>query len=294
MLGSLLWVAGANGPASRPQSLPVASPAIPLRSAVATPVWIGNGQWICPFGWPYAAYAISRQFYPPNHPLHPDLMTPPTRCFGSPRAAGAAGYSRAAPPAGGVEVDGVYLMPIEAALAAECRAASVPLGFPVPCPELLPSATARLLSGPCTLTTFGAPMRPPCVYGTGVRGNDAFVLDMGSFDVPPGFHTQEPENPAHLTLVAYRSPGLDTAVMSFLGCPDARAVGWLRLPGHPRGDRATLEACSSGLPPLDRQTLVRWGVDGITYVVGVGGFTSTSRDLAAAIARSVRLSSVGS
>jgi hypothetical protein len=290
-LAVLLWAAGVRGPVipAATEISPSPTPEVSIPHAVVVPVWMGNGRWICPLNWPYSAYAQGQVFYPPNHPDRPDLSVRPIACFGSPRAAGVGGYSRAAPPAGAEVVDDVYLVQTSAALRDECARAATTLGFAVPCPTRLPSVRSSTAPDPCAQTSFGAPMRPPCVYGSVRGGGQAFVLDLGAFDVPPGFHTQDPENPAHVVIVAFRSGRMDPAVVNVLGCPRSHVEDRVEIGGlAPGAVRALVALCDSGVPPLARTTVVAWVDQGTTFLVGVQGFTSTSRDLAMAVAGSIR------
>src|SRR5439155_19147568 len=126
-----------------------------------------------------AAYvAPGRQYFPPNHPHHPDRLVLPDRCFDSRAHAEAAGFTLAPPPPGGEEVEGVYLVPVD--LGPRCERARARLGFDVPCPRLLPSAGLSSGVPRCRGT---APPPSACVHDDG----EVFDFDDGGYAVPPEY-----------------------------------------------------------------------------------------------------------
>jgi hypothetical protein len=113
------------------------------------PLQIGRA-WDCPASWPFKAYLPSAFYYPAYHPSPPPFEVRPKRCYHSSLEAKAAGFRLAPPPPGGAVAEGVYLVPASARVAAACRAAIAPAGFPIPCPLLLPLASS---DDPCSLST---------------------------------------------------------------------------------------------------------------------------------------------
>ena len=106
--------------------------------------------WDCPSGLSFKAYLPDGVYYPAYHPSPPAYEVRPQRCFHTSLEAKAAGYRLAPPPRGGAVAEGVYLVPASARVLAACRAAAGSLTFPIPCPSLLPLASA---DDPCSLNT---------------------------------------------------------------------------------------------------------------------------------------------
>src|SRR5207248_6187223 len=115
------------------------------------------------------------------------------------------------------EVDGVYLVPTDPGLAASCRRAARALGFPVPCPRLLPNPSFGTTPPSCrSVGSFGVPLeqggRPSCIVDVGpfyeqpfrpVPRMRAFVLQEGGFAAPPEYEAIPGGNPtAAITVIA--------------------------------------------------------------------------------------------
>lgn len=88
---------------------------------------------------PFYAYAPEELFYPSNHPAVPAATVRPHRCFGSAKDAMAAGFAPAPPPPWWEVVAGVYFMPANPPLIAQCRQAAQEMGFSAPCPSFVPT-----------------------------------------------------------------------------------------------------------------------------------------------------------
>src|SRR5436190_12963168 len=115
----------------------------------------------CPANATIAAAGTS--FYPPWFPAGASPPPDPQRCFATTGQAVQAGFAQAPPPPGGLEDDGVYLVPAD--LDSTCRRAARRLGFPVVCPALVPGS-------------------PGAFQSFAVGGE--FLLD-GMFPAPPGY-----------------------------------------------------------------------------------------------------------
>jgi hypothetical protein len=113
------------------------------------PFAIGHA-WDCPPGWTVKAYAGEGLYYPAYHPAQRPFEVKPARCFRTEAEARLAGFRLAPPPKGGAVFEGVYLVPSSARVRAECRNAAARVGFAIPCPSLLPLASA---DDPCSLNT---------------------------------------------------------------------------------------------------------------------------------------------
>jgi hypothetical protein len=99
----------------------------------------------------------------------------PVACYQTTMLATAAGYPPAPPPAGTLEVGGVYLTPTGQRLHRRCQQAADRLGFPVPCPTLLPALSP------------GAVPPTPCDQRFRCQAGAGFVLEEDGFVVPPGY-----------------------------------------------------------------------------------------------------------
>jgi hypothetical protein len=116
---------------------------------------------------------------PPQLPSRPSRRPTPHvaagRLLPDHHAATAAGYPPAPPPAGTLEVGGVYLTPTGQRLHRRCQQAADRLGFPVPCPTLLPALSP------------GAVPPTPCDQRFRCQAGAGFVLEEDGFVVPPGY-----------------------------------------------------------------------------------------------------------
>ena len=141
---------------------PQAKPAV-VAAPGTTPVSLG-AIWRCPLAAPVPAFADLHS-YPPGHPAAPPSRTRPAACYPTTAQAAAAGYPPAPPPAGSLEVSGVYLTPTGRWFQQRCQQAADRLGFAVPCPVLLPAMSPQAVSpNPCD-------RQFPCLRG------GPFVLD---------------------------------------------------------------------------------------------------------------------
>ena len=108
-----------SGHATRPE-------ARPAPTTVAAPYRIG-ARLVCPLARPVLAASDGRS-YPPGHPARPPRDASPVACYDTVAEAAAAGYPRAALPAGVAEVAGVYLLPTSDRLRGRCRQAATRRG----------------------------------------------------------------------------------------------------------------------------------------------------------------------
>jgi hypothetical protein len=98
-----LVIASRWQPPGRPATRPLGP------AAAAVPLSLGP-TWACPLGAPVPRFADHRS-YPPGHPAAPPRTLRPVACYQTTMLATAAGYPPAPPPAGTLEVGGVYLTP---------------------------------------------------------------------------------------------------------------------------------------------------------------------------------------
>jgi hypothetical protein len=284
LVGAVLRLAGDE--TTQPEvAATEASPPEPSSTVFGMPAGVA-GRWTCPVGLPYAAYSGFR-FFPPNHPGHPQPTIKPEACFATGPAARAAGYSEAIV-VGSRTVEGVYLIPLPDQPRERCRPAADLLGFTVPCPTLLPNLTYGVIPSTCSGGGSDAPSDEVCVwYGS------AFLYEEGAFDVPPEYHPPNARNVPHLFVAAWTDTSRRGVPLSLfrasLTCPGATRTASLdiALAGVPAMARADVLACGQGNNPAFDHILVRWRSGGVTYEVGVLGFTRTSLHLATAVIASL-------
>ena len=149
-------------------------PATPAAAAAdTTPVSLG-AIWSCPLLAPVPAFADHRS-HPPGHPAAPPSSVRPAACYPTTVQAATAGYPPAPPPAGTLEVGGVYLTPTGTPFRRRCQQAADGVGLAVPCPALLPASSPHaVLPNPCE-------QRFPCPREGG------FLLEQDGFVVPPDY-----------------------------------------------------------------------------------------------------------
>lgn len=239
----------------------------PSAPAVASaPVSLGP-TWSCPLAAPVPAFADHRS-YPPGHPGAPPRTLRPVACYPTDATASKAGYPPAPPPAGTLEVGGVYLTPSGTRLQRRCQRAADRLGFPVPCPALLPAMSPG--AAPPVLCDE---QRFACEEGSG------FVLEEDGFVVPPGYAGVAGQ--AHGRLVAAAGREADPVVV----CQGRqRPVATIKT----HGLIGRLVECSGAGVHYD-STLVRWRERGAVMVVSVLGHSSLQRRLAMAVAEHIRV-----
>jgi hypothetical protein len=248
-----------SGRATRPQ-------ARPAPTTVAAPYRIG-ARLVCPLAPPVLATSDGRS-YPPGHPARPPRAATPVACYDTVAEAAAAGYARAALPAGVTEVGGVYLLPTPDRLRGRCRQAAARLGLVVPCPTLLP---AGVPGGPPP--TVCDRRWGPCEPGSG------FLLEQTGFLAPSGYIGAYPEEGERLAVAAAERPAAFA-----VACSGERPLGSMRV----RGTRVRLFACPSGSGPHGG-VLLRWRERGTVLAVSVSGHTDPYRRLAQALAAHLEL-----
>jgi hypothetical protein len=209
-----------SGPGTRPA-------ARPASNAAAAPYRIG-GRVVCPLARPVLATSDGRS-YPPGHPARPPREANPVACYDTVAQAAAAGYARAALPAGVSEVGGGYLLPTSGRLRGRCRQAAERLGLAVPCPTLLPALPPG--APPPTVCERRRPCDQP---------ESGFLLEATGFLVPSGYVGAYPETGARLAIAAARRPAAFA-----VACAGERPLAHARV----RGTRGRLSDCPFGSGP---------------------------------------------
>jgi hypothetical protein len=247
---------------------PAAGSAGTGAASTMAPARVG-GRVECPPRWPVLA-ASNRASYPPGHPGRPPAGATAVACYQTAAQAASAGYPPAPPPAGVLEVGGVYLAPTSPGFRARCRQAADRLGFAVPCPELLPTLApgvrpARLCEPPLT-----------CRRGLVLQ------LQWDGFQVPVGY--RGPSEYGTLDVVAVPTRGGGRLLPP---CPDERRVA---TPTVQRA-RAVLVTCAEEgqRSSWGGTMLLRWSQRGTLTVVTVYGWSEVNRRLLVAVADHLRL-----
>jgi hypothetical protein len=253
--------------AGRSWNGPPASP-----TAAVVPLRLGPA-WTCPLAAPVPGFA-DRRSYPPGHPAVPPRSVRPVACYQDSVQATAAGYPPAPPPAGTLEVGGVYLTHTGERLQRQCQRAADRLGFPVPCPALLPAMSPGAVRPlPCDNARFG------CEWDT------EFVLEQEGFVVPPGYGGAAGQAvQGRLAVTAARRAGDDAVACEEGERPVATVT--------PRGIRGRMLQCGDAGIHLD-SVLVRWRERGVVMVVSVLGHNRLHQQLALTVAEHVRVVSPG-
>jgi hypothetical protein len=250
-----------SGHATRPSARPAST------AAAAAPYRIG-GRVVCPLALPVLATSDGRS-YPPGHPARPPRDADPLAYYDTVAQAAAAGYPRAALPAGAAEVAGVYLLPTSERLRGRCRQAAARLGLAVPCPTVLP---AGVPGGPPP-TVCDRRWRP---CGTPESG---FLLEATGFLVPSGYIGAYPEDGERLVVAAAGRPAAFA-----VACAGERPLAHARL----RGTRGRLSDCPFGSGPHEG-LLLRWRERGAVMALSVSGRTDPYRRLALGLAARLEL-----
>lgn len=227
-----------------------------------------GGRFACPHTHPVLATSDGRS-YPAGHPSPPARDAAPVACFGTVAAATAAGHTEAPLPAGALELDGVYLVPVPDVVRRACRRAAGRLGFPVPCPTLRP-VPSRGWPPPAVCQR-----PPPC-------GDPAFgfLFEDSGFVVPSGYVGAYPEVGRRLVVAAARGPAA-----AAVACAGERPVAWARVRGH----RGGLFQCPPGASPHRDGLVLRWRERGTVVAVSVTGHVAAHRRLVLALAAHLEL-----
>jgi hypothetical protein len=236
-------------------------------TAAPAPYRVGE-RFACPHTQPVLATS-DRRSYPLGHPTPPAREATAVACYDTIAAATAAGYPAAPLPAGVVELDGVYLVPVPDRVRRACRQAAGRLGFPVPCPRLRP------------VPSQGSPppavcQRPPPCGDPGF----GFLFEDSGFVVPSGYVGAYPEVGRRLVVAAARRPAA-TAV----ACVGERPLA----PARVRGHRGGLFQCPPDAGPHREGLLVRWRERDTIMAVSVTGRLAAQRRLVLALAAHLEL-----
>ena len=185
------------------------------------------------------------------------------------------------------------LVPAPSQLRDECVLAATRLGFPVPCPQLVPLLLGRAMS--CPRPVGAASAFPPCVGVEGAARYSIFFLEFYGFDVPKGYSGINGKPVGHMTLEAHRM-----ADDPLKPCIGGRTVGTARI-----GIWTTSEStCPNESPSIERDAAhgegtyvghlaLAWTADGISYIASTHGHTTANLMLLKRFVNSIALISPG-
>jgi hypothetical protein len=245
-----------SGPGLRSLAQPTGTTTAPA------PYRVGE-RFACPHTHPVLATSDGRS-YPLGHPTPPPRHARAVGCYDTIAAAAAAGYAEAPLPAGALELEGVYLVPVPDRVRRECRQAAARLGFLVPCPTLRPVP----LRGSPPPAVCQRP--PPC--GDPEFG---FLFQDSGFVVPSGFVGNWREVGQRLVVAAARRP-----TAAAVACVGERPVAQARVRGH----RGGLFQCPPDAGPHRDGLLVRWRERDTIMAVSITGHLAAHRRLVLALA----------
>jgi hypothetical protein len=256
---------------------------------------IGRTYFCTVTGWALRAFP-NHKSYPPNFPGAPPRTRRPATCFASPAQAARYGYPIASPPKGGVEIDGLYLVPTTKALRRSCRVAAHFVGFAVPCPGLLPSGfTGETVKNLCAHGAHPAPGTPGAVTRcvspdvtsprSQVLGDWTFYLNDMEIGVPPGYvgiNIPGTSPAAHLVIEA--GP---TASEDYWGC----GAQIEKITGSTviRGVRMSIARCPPGSDLVSGHLMLTWSRRGVTYTVTLHGYSAANLAILKVLAAHLQL-----
>ena len=173
-------------------------------------------------------------------------------------------------------------------LAAECVAAALRLGYPVPCPRIVPLLSGVGMSCP---QPAGAATSLPCVGLEGSPPYLVFYLEFTGFVVPPGYVGVDGKTDGHVTLEARLTAD----------SPPQRCIGATFLGTVKVGHWMTKEyVCPNDSLPVEREArngqgayvghlALEWQVSGTEYIVTAHGHTTANLTLLKRLGGSIKL-----
>ena len=181
------------------------------------------------------------------------------------------------------------LVPAPSQLRGECVVAADRLGFPVPCPQLVPSHRGRAMS--CPQPDGAVSAFPPCVGLEGAAPYSIFFLQFYRFDVPKGYSGINGKPVGHVTFEAHRF-----ADDPLKPCIDGRPIGTARI-GIWTASEFT---CPNDSPSIERNAVhgegayvghlvLAWKADGISYLASAHGHTTANLTLLKRFVHSISL-----
>jgi hypothetical protein len=229
-----------------------------LPSGAVAPVSIGGGSALCPQGFDYPAASSTGRYYSPNYPAPLKIEKGISACFATESQARAAGFRRAALPAGDVQFGPVILGPTPRVVRRACARAQTNVDRPLMCPSILPVQWEN--GGDCPSSG--------CANLTGVDIDGMFLAAPGYRGVALG--------EGHMNIWVLRvapAPGS-------LGYACARPHSHTVVRGHP----ATWYWCPAGADEDSGHVVLTWRQQGMIYGVTTHGHTQFNMRLVTYIA----------
>jgi hypothetical protein len=250
----------------------------PAGAAGATTITISTrapdrigGKVECPPDWPVLATADHRS-YPAGHPTRPPASVRAVGCYQTAELAAGAGYAPAPPPAGVLEIGGVYLVPTSQGFRDRCRRIADRLGFAVPCPGLLPTSPP------------GVPPPRLCGFPRLCTAGRLLMFVQDQYAVPFGYVGIGDQGSL---LVLLATPGRPMAGQLGPQCRHELRIGEPTV----HGVRAVQATCVDDAHEsvFGGAELLRWSSGGTFLVIAVAGRGQVNQRLAVALADHVRM-----
>jgi hypothetical protein len=238
------------------------------RAAISRAPYRVGGKVECPPDWPVLAMS-NHTSYPAGHPARPPATAAAVACYQTVAEAARTGYPPAPLPAESLEVGGVYLAQTSRGFRASCQEAADRLGFPVPCPGVLPT------------TPPGLPPPKLCEPATCRRGKLlAFILE--GF-VVPAHYIGAPGTQPYGALAIYAATSAEAASRTPLPCSNERRLATPTV----HNTAAVLATCHDAQEP--DSVLLRWSHQGTFVLLSLLGATEVNQRLVVALADHLRL-----
>jgi len=177
----------------------------------------------------------------------------------------------------------------------QCAVAAARLGFPVPCPRLVPSLLGRAMS--CPRPVGAASALPPCAGVEGATQYPIFFLEFNEFDAPKGYSGINGKPVGHMTLEAHRLA--DDPLKQ--PCIGGRSIGTVHI-----GSWTTSEfTCPNDSSSIEREAMhgegvyvghlaLVWTADEIRFIASAHGHTTANLTFLTRFVRSISLISPSS
>ena len=173
-------------------------------------------------------------------------------------------------------------------LTTECAAAALRLGYPVPCPQIVPSLSGEGM--PCP-QPVGAATAVPCVGLEGSPPYSVFFLEFTGFAVPPDYIGVDGKPDGHVTLEARPtadSPPKPCIGGTFLGTVK---VGIWKTKEYvcPNDSLRVEREARNGEGVYVGHLALEWQVKGTQYIISAHGHTTANLALLRRLGGSIEL-----
>ncbi len=178
-------------------------------------------------------------------------------------------------------------------LRTECAAAALRLGYPVPCPQIVPSLSGVGMSCPHSV---GAATSVPCVGLEGSPPYFVFFLEFTGFVVPPGYVGVDGKPDGHVTLEA--RPTADSPPKPCIGGTFLATVkvGTWMTKGYvcPNDSLRVEREAQNGEGAYVGHLALEWQVSGTQYIISAHGHTTANLALLKRLGGSIEITGIRS